>query len=61
MVPLFQMKSEVKYVQWWEARHMEYTKLQALVYNILPSTTAIFSYVPENCQLTSIFLLVLKQ
>ena len=36
--------------------------LQALVYDILPSTTAVFSYAiagPENCQLTSSFLLVL--
>ena len=32
-------------------------KLQALVYDILPSNTAVFSYVigPENCQLTSSF------
>ena len=38
-------------------------KLQALVYDILPSTTAVFSYVvgPEICQLTSSVLLVLKQ
>ena len=37
-------------------------KLQALVYDILPSTTAVFSYWrPENGQLTSSFLLVLKQ
>ena len=30
-------------------------KLQALVYDILPSTTAVFSYAmgPENCQLTT--------
>ena len=35
--------------------------LQAPVY-ILPSTTAVFSYAigPENCQLSSSFLLVLK-
>ena len=39
-------------------------KLQALVYNILPSTTAVFIITPEgpeNCQLTSSFLLVLRQ
>ena len=30
-------------------------KLQALVYDILPSTTAVFSYAIENCQLTSRF------
>ena len=35
-------------------------KLQALVYDILPSTTAVFSYAigPENCQLTSSFFFV---
>ena len=35
-------------------------KLQALVYDILPSTTAVFSYaiVPENCQLTRSFFVV---
>ena len=37
-----------------------YSKLQALVYDILPSTTAIFSYAID-CQLTSSFSLVLKQ
>ena len=41
------------------------SKLQALVYDILPSTTAVFSYAIGSwkpcCQLTSSFLLVLKQ
>ena len=35
-------------------------KLQALVYDILPSTTAVFSYAiasRKNCQLRSIFIL----
>ena len=34
-----------------------YPKLQALVYDILPSTTAVFSYAiaSRNCQLTSNF------
>ena len=38
-------------------------KLQALVYNILPSTTAylVRPSGPENCQLTSSVLLVLRQ
>ena len=38
-------------------------RLQALVYNILPSTTAMYSYIigSWNCQLVSSFLLVLKQ
>ena len=43
-----------------------FIKLQALVYDILPSTTAVFSYATgskknNNCQLPSSFLLVLKQ
>ena len=49
-------------------RHVAFTvlsvpKLQALVYDILPSTTAVLSYAigSKNCQLTSSFLLVLKQ
>ena len=35
-------------------------KLQALVYDMLPSTTAVFSYTigSENCQLTSNFVVV---
>ena len=37
-------------------------KLQALVHDILPSTTAVFSYaIGPRKQLTSSFLLVLKQ
>ena len=38
-------------------------KLRALVCDILPSTTAVFSYAigPRKYQLTSCFLLVLKQ
>ena len=39
-------------------KHYVYFRLQALVYDILPSTTAVF---PENCQLTSSFSLVVKQ
>ena len=48
----------------------EKAKLQALVYDILPSTIAVFSSKfqglvtpqgPENCQLTSSLWLVLKQ
>ena len=37
--------------------HSSAPKLQALVYDILPSTTAVFSYAigSENCQLTSSF------
>ena len=37
-------------------------QLQALVYDILPSNTAVFCYaiLSKNCQLTSSFLLVLK-
>ena len=44
-------------------RERERGKLQALVYDILPLTTAVFSYAigPENCQLTSSVLLVPKQ
>ena len=43
--------------------HTHTHNLQALVYNILPSTTAVFSYAigSRNCQLTSSFLLVLRQ
>ena len=39
----------------------QHFKLQALVDDVLPSTTAVFSYAigsPENCQLTSSFFLV---
>ena len=51
---------------WERTRKLQvvvYGKLQALVYDILPSTTAVFSYAigSENYQLTSSFLLVLKQ
>ena len=41
--------------RWFTAYH---SKLQALVYHMLPSTTAVFSYATgstENCQLTSSF------
>ena len=42
--------------------HSTHPSLQALVYDILPSTTAVFSCAigSKNCQLTSSFLLVLK-
>ena len=47
-----------------EVRGLEWSclKLQALVYDILPSTTAVFSFVIvlENCQLKSSISLVLK-
>ena len=39
--------------------HKLKARLQALVYDILPSTTAVFSFTPsgpENCQLTSSFI-----
>ena len=45
-------------------RHNISPKLQALVYDILPSTTALFSYAIESRKLSAneqFFLLVLKQ
>ena len=44
--------------------NMSQTKLQALVYDILPSTTALFSYATGPWKLSAneqVFLLVLKQ
>ena len=53
-----QLQQTAHHVQTTSAR-----KLQALVYDILPSTTAVFRYAIwfRNCQLTSSFLLALKQ
>ena len=47
----------------WSEGLAVHCKLLALVYDILPSTTAVFSYATgsRNCQLTISFLLVLKQ
>ena len=44
-------------------QHRAKPKLQALVYDVLSSTTAVFSYAigSRNSQLTSSFSLVLKQ
>ena len=42
--------------------NIDNTKLQALVYNILPPTTAIIDYAIglKNCQLMNSFLMMLK-